>query len=139
MRHALLLLLTAASSHLQAQSTLEVRVELNQPEAGGMVRIALCKGAEAFDKVQGCRDLSVPADRATVVLVFPDIPPGEYAIKAFHDVNGNGEMDFTMIGLPKEPYGFSNSAMGTFGPPSFKQASFPVAPGRNSTVFRMRG
>jgi uncharacterized protein (DUF2141 family) len=42
----------------------------------------------------------------------------------FIDVNGNQEFDTNFLGLPKEQYGFSNNAMGTFGPPKFEPASF---------------
>jgi uncharacterized protein (DUF2141 family) len=53
-----------------------------------------------------------------------EIPNGAYAISLFIDVNGNQEFDTNFLGLPKEQYGFSNNAMGTFGPPKFEPASF---------------
>ncbi len=55
------------------------------------------------------------------------LPAGEYAIAVFHDKNGNGEMDRNFIGLPKEPYGFSNNARGTFGPPKWKKAKVSIS------------
>lgn len=53
-----------------------------------------------------------------------EIPNGVYSISLFIDVNGNQEFDTNFLGLPKEQYGFSNNAMGTFGPPKFEPASF---------------
>ncbi|MCF8413904.1 MAG: DUF2141 domain-containing protein, partial [Melioribacteraceae bacterium] len=49
---------------------------------------------------------------------------GEYAIKCYHDVNENRELDTNFFGIPSEDYGFSNNAPATFGPPSFEQAAF---------------
>lgn len=50
-----------------------------------------------------------------------DLPDGDYAIKLFQDENGNGQIDLNSLGVPVEPYGFSNNA-GSFGPPSFDEA-----------------
>jgi uncharacterized protein (DUF2141 family) len=32
---------------------------------------------------------------------------GEYLISTHQDVNGNGDMDYGLFKIPKEPYGFS--------------------------------
>jgi len=34
------------------------------------------------------------------------------------------KLDTNFLGIPKEPYGFSNNPSTLFGPPSFKKASF---------------
>ena len=52
------------------------------------------------------------------------LPYGEYALKVFHDENANDELDTLMFGIPKERYGFSNNARGSFGPPDYKDARF---------------
>ena len=58
-------------------------------------------------------------------LTLHDVPTGQYAIKLFHDANGNGEMDSNLLGIPSEGYGFSNDA-GRFGPPTFSEAGVLV-------------
>ena len=35
---------------------------------------------------------------------------GRYAVQAFLDENGNGEVDRALFGIPKEGVGFSNDA-----------------------------
>ena len=55
-----------------------------------------------------------------------EIPDGIYAIGIFVDTNNNNKMDRNFLGIPKEQYGFSNNAKGSFGPPSFKDASFEI-------------
>ncbi|GGH02756.1 hypothetical protein GCM10011416_22010 [Polaribacter pacificus] len=60
------------------------------------------------------------------VVVFENVPEGEYAIICFHDANGNKEMDFSERGMPIEDYGMSNNST-SFGPPQFLDAKFVVA------------
>lgn len=55
------------------------------------------------------------------------LPAGEYALIAYHDTNGNGEIDFRLFGMPKEPVAVSNNARGAFGPPRFDEAKFSVS------------
>lgn len=62
---------------------------------------------------------------ATMSMDFADLPAGNYAIKLFQDENENGQIDKNTIGIPTEPYGFSNNA-GSFGPPSFNEAKVVV-------------
>ena len=59
-------------------------------------------------------------------LIFKDLPVGTYAIRMFHDVNGDGEMNTNVFGIPTEPYAFSNNAAGTMGPAPWSKAKFEV-------------
>jgi uncharacterized protein (DUF2141 family) len=53
-----------------------------------------------------------------------DLEAGRYALRIFQDLNGNGKLDTGWMGIPSEPYGFSNNAMGRFGPPSLADQLF---------------
>jgi uncharacterized protein (DUF2141 family) len=59
-------------------------------------------------------------------VVFADLPPGRYAVIAFHDENDDGRMNKRMA-VPTEGYGFSNNAQGFLKPPSFEAAAVAVA------------
>lgn len=75
----------------------------------------------------------------SVTLTFKDVKPGRYAIALLHDENGNGKADRAAMMIPKEGFGFSRDAKVRFGPPSFGDAAFDVAPGaREKLVIRMR-
>jgi len=64
---------------------------------------------------------------STCVWKIENVSYDDYGIAAFHDINGNGEMDTNFIGLPQEAYGFSNNETSAFGlPPSWKKAKFNV-------------
>jgi len=54
------------------------------------------------------------------------IKPSQYAIRYFHDENGNNKLDSNIFGIPKEGYGFSNNAHGMFGPHAFQKWLFKV-------------
>lgn len=63
-----------------------------------------------------------------VQVTFQQVPVGSYAIRAFHDVNSNGELDRSWIGIPSEPYGFSNNVRGGMtGPPDLEEQLFDVS------------
>jgi uncharacterized protein (DUF2141 family) len=55
---------------------------------------------------------------------FENMPFGDYAIAAIHDMNDDGKLDKNLLGIPTEGYGFSNDAMAKYGPPEWMQASF---------------
>jgi len=38
-----------------------------------------------------------------------NIEPGDYIIAIYQDLDGNEELNKNWIGIPKEPYGFSNN------------------------------
>ena len=61
------------------------------------------------------------------VIVIKDLKPGKYAFKFFHDENNDEEINTNFMGIPKEGYGFSNNAKGTFGPPSFDKMLFELS------------
>jgi len=69
--------------------------------------------------------------------VFPNLPPGNYAAVAMHDENDNGKMDYNMLGIPKEGYGFSNDARALLNPPSFDAAKFHYSGGAMSVPLKL--
>lgn len=76
------------------------------------------------DGKKAFRRTSVAVKKGITLVEWKDIPEGTYAIALLHDENNDLKMNFTMIGLPKEGYAFSNNSMGLAGPPSFQKASF---------------
>ena len=51
---------------------------------------------------------------------------GVYAIALYHDENGNGKLDRSGLGLPREGYGFTNDASTLAGLPSFRSTRLSV-------------
>ena len=74
-----------------------------------------------------------PAVTGDIRFVFRSLPAGDYAVAAFHDADGDGQLDANFAGLPTEGFGFSNDARGFMGPPTFNAAKISVGPDEEST------
>jgi Uncharacterized protein conserved in bacteria (DUF2141) len=70
-------------------------------------------------------DQAQPAKVGGLTFKF-QVPPGTYAAAGYHDENGNGKFDTTLIGLPEEGYMFSSNVRPVLSAPSFASASFTV-------------
>lgn len=128
MKHAFLIiaLLTYLISIGQSSDiTLNVT---NIEKINGNVSIALFDNGDEFPGHANCYfGTNIPVKSNELLYVFKDVPNGTYAIALYHDIDKNGELNANWIGIPKEPYGFSNDAMGKMGPPKFEDASFKVS------------
>jgi uncharacterized protein (DUF2141 family) len=107
--------------------------------AKGALMVAMFDGQGAYAG-QGA---PVRATRATaglpsVRVEFDGLAPGRYAIKAFHDLAGDGKLHTNPFGIPTEPYAFSNGARGVMGPPSWDESAFVVGPGLNVQTISIR-
>lgn len=112
------------SATLFAQGKVEVTVK-NIQELKGTIRMAVYSGEDNFmQKKLTSKNVNVTGKE--VIVVFENVKPGEYAISTYHDVDNNNELNTGFMGIPKEPYGFSNDARGTFGPPTYEKAKFNV-------------
>jgi len=61
------------------------------------------------------------------IITIPDLKPGKYAVRYYHDENVNEKMETNLVGKPTEGYGFSNNVTGKFGPPAFEKWLFEVS------------
>lgn len=105
----------------------------------GVVLVALFDSKAAYDANTGpVRTLTMPAAGGDFAVTLAGLTPGLYAVKSFHDRDANGKMNFNPLGMPLEPYGFSNNARAPFGPPSWRRAVFEVKPGGNVQAIRLR-
>ncbi|SHL58678.1 DUF2141 domain-containing protein [Hymenobacter psychrotolerans] len=78
----------------------------------------------AFKKVVqpgGQRQITLPVD----------LPHGEWAVAITQDMNNNDKLDKNFVGIPTEPFAFSNNVRPTLAPPDFNECKFVVAgPGK---------
>ncbi|MEJ2205831.1 MAG: DUF2141 domain-containing protein [Gemmatimonadota bacterium] len=93
----------------------------------GLMRIAIFDDPDRFTETPSASGV-VPVNGGEVIWQV-EVLPGRYAIAVIHDRDRNGELNRNFIGMPREPYGFSNDARGRTGPPSFEDASFHVGDG----------
>lgn len=74
------------------------------------------------------------AREGSIQVVFKDLPPGDYALTAYHDENNSGEIDSNALGIPTEGYAFGNDAVGFMGPPKFEDTAVTLAEGDASVT-----
>jgi uncharacterized protein (DUF2141 family) len=79
------------------------------------------------------RSAAVAVAGQSAVASFAGLAPGRYAIKAFHDIDGDGKLQFNPFGIPLEPFAFSNNAQAEGGPARWQATSFDVPAGRHET------
>jgi uncharacterized protein (DUF2141 family) len=93
----------------------------------GQLMVAVLSDESAF-RGEKAAQLSVllPPRKGQVSFTTDALAPGTYAVQVMHDENGNGELDNNLVGMPTEPWGFSNNAMGSFGPPGWQDVSFDL-------------
>ncbi len=116
-----------------------VRVEVYSSTVGGKVYVAAYDSADGFaneDFISNASSLlSATADRAELALRLPKA--GSYVVAAFQDLNGNGELDRNMLGVPTEPYGFSKLPPSKWRAPSFGEVATRLA-GSDSLTIEVR-
>ena len=116
-------LLTAAAPPPKTTVTIEIQ---NIQSAEGKIHISIFKPSPNFpDKDKPVESKSMAATKGTLRTTI-DIPPGDYALAVFHDVNGNGKIDKRLF-IPKEPYGFSNNVRPKLSAPKFADCQVRVS------------
>jgi uncharacterized protein (DUF2141 family) len=120
-------LLTAGFSLQDPGSELQITVTNIYPVKGELY-IAVYDNADEYMDIEKAAFQKIQAvSGKTEHIIISGVPDGVYAVTVFQDLNGNGELDTSSIGFPREPFGFSNDARGSFGPPKFRKAKFDVA------------
>ena len=66
-----------------------------------------------------------------------DLKFGTYALAIYQDVNSNGKINKNFIGIPTEPYGFSNNYKPKVKAPNFDDCKFGYSAKTNSVTITM--
>ena len=82
-------------------------------------------------------DKFVPTGADTLTAQITDREYGRYAIALFQDMDNDGKIEKNFIGIPKDPYAFSNNARPTFKAPSFDDCCFDYNEQENSIEISM--
>ena len=115
---------------LTTNQTATLKVDINNIQnTKGTIRVALYNSPvgfprdnEAVIEEQVINNIS----NKTNSVYFRNLPYGNYAISLFHDENNNEAMDYNLIGIPKEGYGFSNNVKPQLKAPSFNDTKVKV-------------
>lgn len=108
-----------------AYATELVVVIKNVKQDIGKIYVAVHQGEQGFTDHVSFKSGKIDAKKPSVTLTF-EVEEGDYAIRVYHDVDGNGELNFNRLRMPREPYAFSNNVKPRFGPPGWKKTKFSV-------------
>ena len=99
----------------------------NVEKAEGQLMIQLMSSEAEFEGTESAvASLIWRARSGQMSFNLANLPEGEYGLRIMQDLNGNNELDSNFVGKPKEPWGFSNNAVGNMGPPAWKDVKFTV-------------
>jgi uncharacterized protein (DUF2141 family) len=134
-RHITALALLLAAATAQAD---DARLVVNIKEvrdATGNLRVSLYSDPESFRKEErALKMVSLPAAKGGVKVIFDGLPPGRYALMAYHDENADGKLNLRLGMFPTEGYALSNNPK-VMGPPKFADSAFEVtAPETEATL-----
>ncbi|NKB77634.1 MAG: DUF2141 domain-containing protein [Gammaproteobacteria bacterium] len=96
----------------------------------GTMMVAIVDNETSFKESKpSVASMLLPTHSEAISACVKSLVDGEYAIRVMQDLNNNGEMDTNLVGMPNEPWGTSNNATGSFGPPAWEDAKFELSAG----------
>ena len=139
-----IVVLTLVFSHNVFSETLIVNIE--SKHNNGLALIGIYDKEENFGKAKVNKKLNtekiltgaateISNNKAQIKL---DVPFGSYVVSGFQDFDGNGVISGNFLGIPKEPFGFSNDAKGKFGPPKWQDAVFVFNKSNQKITLRLK-
>ncbi|NLZ94597.1 MAG: DUF2141 domain-containing protein [Bacteroidales bacterium] len=103
---------------------LTIKVE-NIEVVEGYIRIGIFNASDTFlKKGSTYKKYKIAVKDSTETIIIDDLPKGEYAFILYHDKNSDGKMNRKFIGIPKEPFGFSNNVRPKLAKPTFEECKF---------------
>ena len=127
-RIILLLILTVNfASGICQQNNISITVT-NIRSDRGLIRLALYDHEDQFpnDPAHSFDFNKTLDEEGCLEITLLDIPPGTYAISILDDEDENDRMNYNILRMPKEGYGFSNNVKPKLKSPPFEECCFRV-------------
>lgn len=118
---------TEAPAKGQPAVALELRFAGFAKQSGAILA-SIFDSEAAWSGGEPVRSVRIPVEGAEAALLIEGLAPGSYAIRAFHDLDGDGTMAVNPFGIPLEPFAFSRNAPARGGPAPWAEARFEVGP-----------
>ena len=122
---------SAAAVAQNADSNLTVNFTGIEEKQGAVMGALFDSEAAYNGKGAPVQPIMIAADKTELTVQLDGLAPGTYALKIFHDVDGDMKMTTNPYGMPIEPFAFSNNAQGNMGPAKWSDAKFELKSGAN--------
>lgn len=109
----------------QKSGTLILKIE-GLKNSEGTLRIAYVDSEERYKKKQFNNAIIILPEQNKGEWVMYNLPFGEYVFGLHHDKNGDDKFN-TFLGIPTEPFGFSNNVKFRLGFPKYKKTAIQFA------------
>lgn len=131
---------TGECTGTKSDTKLYVNVE-NVKSSEGLIAVTLyADNSKKFLAKKGSLYVGrVPAKAGTTRVCIHVPKPGTYGLAVYHDKDANRKFNRNGVGLPAEPYGFSNNASTFLGLPSFKSVRMSVPKDGFETSVKLKG
>jgi uncharacterized protein (DUF2141 family) len=118
-------------------ATLSLSIEGLKPR--GQIMVLLFDAERSWNAKAGAvREIKRKVGAASAQILVEGLAAGHYGAMVFQDLNLDGRMNFNFVGMPLEPYGFSNNSRGLFGPPAWGKAAFRFGGGDATHSIRVK-
>ena len=118
------------SLHAGNPSSIAAVVTTFAVEPGKAVRLTIYDSEETFLEKASAKIEATINEDGIAVASLDSLTPGDYAIAAYLDENGDGKLNRgKLLGLPKEPVAFSNGVKIKLSKPRYEDAKVRVQPG----------
>jgi uncharacterized protein (DUF2141 family) len=134
----LLTLISMNSSAEYLDNVLVIKLD-SLKNSRGNIMYRLCDDRECHDNEHSnaFKEGVVPARSGSMEIVLENLPSGTYSLSLFHDRNKNQKLDTNLLGIPKEPFGFSQLTKLPFKKPSFASTKFKLNKSRQTLTVKM--
>lgn len=112
-----------------ASQTLNIEIHNIKPSQEGVIILAFFTDEQTFraEDVLFCRSFDKSRVKDGRMIVEIPVKCGVYGISVIDDENNSGKMEYNLLGIPKEGFGFSNFNLKKMRKPRFSDFSFVVA------------
>lgn len=115
--------LSLAAENAVKENTVTINISKIESSEGQII-LCIYDSSDNYDKRIAFQEFKITPEISNVTFET-QLPDGEYLVMLVQDINDNGKLDTSFIGMPKEPVGLSNYD-GKGIPGKFKKHKFSV-------------
>lgn len=132
----LIFLFIAFSSIFQTPEKFDLKVTVTHvKKQKGSVEMAIFNDRNSFIiKGKEYKSYTKVVTNDSIVFIFKDLAKADYAISTYQDINSDKECNLNFLGIPKEPYGFSNNFKPKFSKPTFEDCIIELDKNKSITI-----
>lgn len=138
MRILLFVLWTAMLFAPEKKGELILNVK-NIESTNGIIHVAVFDQSNFLQEGKELLKTAIPVQKSQNQRVtISDLPFGTYAVAIYHDVNNNGKFDKNALGIPAEPYAFSNNPKVKWRSPTFDETKIELNAAQRSLQMELK-